>query len=102
MPSGAIARTVTLDPSICTDRRDGCPSLDAITDSTTAISTTQLAIPESVATAVFSLSDYTGSSRNLAQVSLASDNVFGEDGGALQIPTVTGSVDAGYAASLVV
>ena len=78
------------------------PSLDAITDSTTAISTTQLAIPESVATAVFSLSDYTGSSRNLAQVSLASDNVFGEDGGALQIPTVTGSVDAGYAASLVV
>ncbi|GAA2955334.1 intradiol ring-cleavage dioxygenase [Microbacterium schleiferi] len=78
------------------------PSLDAITDSTTAISTTQLAIPESVATAVFSLSDYTGSSRNLAQVSLASDNVFGEHGGALQIPTVTGSVDAGYAASLVV
>jgi len=78
------------------------PSLDAITDSTNAISTSQLAIPESVATAVYASSDYTGSSRNLAQVSLASDNVFGEDGGALQIPTVTGSADAGYAASLVV
>lgn len=78
------------------------PDLDAISDSTNAIATSQLAIPESVATAVYSLSDYTGSSRNLAQVSLASDNVFGEDGGALQIPTVTGSADTGYAASLVV
>lgn len=78
------------------------PDLDAITDSTNAIATSQLAIPESVATAVYVSSDYPQSSKNLAQVTLASDNVFGEDGGALQIPTVTGSTDAGYAASLVV
>ena len=36
------------------------------------------------------------------QVSLGSDNVFGEDGGAQQLGTVTGSVEAGYVVELAV
>jgi hypothetical protein len=35
-------------------------------------------------------------------VSLESDNVFGEDGGAQQLGTVTGSVDEGYVVRLTV
>jgi hypothetical protein len=37
---------------------------------------------------------------NLAQVTLATDNVFGDDGGASQLATVTGNVRAGYRVSL--
>jgi hypothetical protein len=39
---------------------------------------------------------------NLSRTSLQSDMVFGEDGGARQLGTVTGSVDAGYAVELTV
>ena len=35
-------------------------------------------------------------------VYLASDNVFGEDGGAQQLGTVSGSVSAGYTVALTV
>ena len=38
----------------------------------------------------------------LAQVSLQSDNVFGDDGGIHQIATMAGSVAAGYTASLTI
>jgi len=38
---------------------------------------------------------------NLSQVSLASDNVF-SDGATLEMPTITGSVSAGYAIALTV
>ena len=37
---------------------------------------------------------------NLAQVSLESDNVFGDDGGAHQLATMTGDVTTGYVATL--
>ena len=47
-------------------------------------------------------SRYPGSSQNLAQTSLSSDNVFGDDSGALQLATVTGDAGSGYSASLVV
>ncbi len=78
------------------------PTVDAISDSTNAIATSQLAVPENILGGIYALPAYEGSARNLAQISLTSDNVFGEDGGALQIATVTGTQDAGYAASLVV
>ena len=45
---------------------------------------------------------YEASVSNLAQVSLDSDNVFGDDGGASQLGTVTGDVDGGYTVSLAV
>jgi hypothetical protein len=40
--------------------------------------------------------------RNLSQVSLQSDNVFSDTGGASQLPNVTGDVAGGYSLSLVV
>jgi protocatechuate 3,4-dioxygenase beta subunit len=76
------------------------PDVDSITDSTKAIATSQVALPEKVSSTVYALAGYEGSTANLAQVSLDSDNVFGDDGGASQLGTVTGSATAGYAVSL--
>jgi protocatechuate 3,4-dioxygenase beta subunit len=78
------------------------PDITSITDSTTAIATSQLALPEAACAAVYAESAYDGSARNLSQITLASDNVFGDDSGALQVATVSGGVSAGYAATLVV
>ncbi|WP_282848291.1 intradiol ring-cleavage dioxygenase [Microbacterium oxydans] len=78
------------------------PAVGSIADSTAAIATSQLALPEAACAAVYTESAYDGSARNLSQVTLASDNVFGDDSGALQLATVTGSVQGGYAATLVV
>ena len=78
------------------------PTLDAITDSTTAIATSQVALPGDVSTAVYALPQYSGSSANLSQVSLAGDNVFSDDAGALQLATLTGNTATGYTAALTV
>lgn len=78
------------------------PDVDSITDSNNAISVSQLAFPEEPLGAVYALDTYSGSTKNLANVSLATDNVFGDDGGELQIATVTGDVNSGYNARLVV
>lgn len=78
------------------------PDIDAISDATNAIATSQLAFPEDVVTPVYAESTYAGSPENLAGVSLESDNVFGEDSAALQMATVTGDVDSGFVASLTV
>lgn len=63
------------------------------------IRTSQLALPAAVCQTVYAQSGYSGSTANLAAISLASDNVF-SDGTTLQLATVTGSVAAGYAATL--
>lgn len=78
------------------------PDVASITDSTTAIATSQLALPQDACAAVYAEAAYDGSARNLSQITLASDNVFGEDSGALQVATVSGSVSGGYAATLMV
>ncbi|MFB8189402.1 intradiol ring-cleavage dioxygenase [Microbacterium sp. NPDC055988] len=78
------------------------PDVASITDSSTAIATSQLALPEAACAAVYADVAYDGSARNLAQITLESDNVFGEDSGALQIATVSGGVSAGYIAALTV
>lgn len=78
------------------------PTVDDISDSTKAISTSQVALPEDVSRAVYALAGYEGSTSNLDQVSLDSDNVFGDDSGALQLATVTGDASAGYTVSLTV
>ncbi|KQS16459.1 intradiol ring-cleavage dioxygenase [Frigoribacterium sp. Leaf186] len=74
----------------------------SITDSTNAIATSQLALPEDVCRTVYGLSEYDGSTANLDRVSLANDNVFSDDSGALQLPTVTGDATSGYALALTV
>jgi protocatechuate 3,4-dioxygenase beta subunit len=76
------------------------PDLDSIADSAKAIATSQVALPEEVSRTVYALAGYEGSTQNLAQVSLTSDNVFGDDGGASQLGTVTGDATSGYAVSL--
>lgn len=78
------------------------PDAGAITDSTKAIATSQMAMPEAASTEVYQTSAYAGSAQNLARVTLAGDNVFGDDGGVSQLPTISGDVGSGYTATLVV
>ncbi|MDO9379058.1 MAG: intradiol ring-cleavage dioxygenase [Nocardioidaceae bacterium] len=78
------------------------PDVNAIDDSTHAIATSQLALPKKVLTAVYATDGYERSVGNLADVSLAGDNVFGDDSGAHQMAAVTGSVEEGYTATLTV
>ena len=66
------------------------------------VKTSQIALPEEANALVYATSGYEQSVRNASQISLQSDNVFGDDGGIHQIATMSGSVDAGYAASLTI
>ncbi|WP_312179656.1 intradiol ring-cleavage dioxygenase, partial [Arthrobacter sp.] len=76
------------------------PDEASITDSTNAIATSQVALPQDVCDAVYATEGYEASVRNLSQVTLDSDNVFGDDAGASQLAAVTGSIGKGYAVSL--
>ena len=78
------------------------PDVASITDATNAIATSQMALPEAACAAVYAQSVYSGSTRNLAQVTLAGDNVFGDDSGASQLASVSGDVTNGYTATLIV
>jgi protocatechuate 3,4-dioxygenase beta subunit len=77
-------------------------SLDAATNGRNAIKTSQLAFPQTVAETVYADVRYPGSADNLAQLSLQSDMVFADDGAVLQLATMSGDNDAGYAALLAV
>ncbi|MEV6304825.1 intradiol ring-cleavage dioxygenase [Actinoplanes sp. NPDC051861] len=76
------------------------PDQASITDSTKAIATSQVALPETTCDEVYKATGYETSVTNLAQVSLDSDNVFGEDSAASQLATVTGDVTSGFAVTL--
>jgi protocatechuate 3,4-dioxygenase beta subunit len=78
------------------------PEQAGITDSTNVIATSQVALPQDVCEQVYAQDGYEASVSNLARVSLDSDNVFGDDGGASQLATVTGDVTSGYAVALAV
>ena len=67
-----------------------------------AIATSQVALPQDVCEQVYAQSGYEASVKNLSQVSLQSDNVFGDDGGVSQLATVTGDVATGYSVTLAV
>jgi protocatechuate 3,4-dioxygenase beta subunit len=75
------------------------PSVAEATSSASRLATSQLALPQDVCNDVFATDGYAQSVTNLAQVSLATDMVF-SDGYAEQVPLVTGSVSAGYLATL--
>lgn len=62
--------------------------------------TSQLALPKDICDAVYATSGYSRSVSNMAGTTLATDNVFRDDRAASQLATVTGSVGAGYVASL--
>ncbi len=74
-------------------------SLDAATNATNKLRTSQLALPQDVSETVYATEGYEQSVSNLAQVSLDSDGIF-SDGYSLQMAKVTGSVEDGYVATL--
>jgi hypothetical protein len=78
------------------------PDQGSITDAANAIATSQVALPRDVCEAVYATPGYEASVGNLARVGLTSDNVFGDDGGAGQLATVTGNVTGGYTVGLAV
>jgi protocatechuate 3,4-dioxygenase beta subunit len=105
-PSGEVSFT-TIFPGCYSGRWphihfEVYPDASAITDSVNAIATSQVALPEDAASTVYALAGYPGSAANMAQLSLATDNVFGDDGGALQLATVTGDAVSGYDVALTV
>jgi protocatechuate 3,4-dioxygenase beta subunit len=77
------------------------PSLAEATKAGTKITTSQLALPEQVCKTVYGTTGYVQSVRNMGRTSLEDDIVF-RDGHDAQLADVTGDVDAGYTASLVV
>ena len=78
------------------------PTLDAANDASANTATSQVALPEAICNEVYATAGYEQSVRNMQAVSLARDNVFGEDGGARQLGTISGSVDGGLTVELAV
>jgi protocatechuate 3,4-dioxygenase beta subunit len=78
------------------------PDTAGITDDSKVIATSQVALPGDTCAKVYAQSGYEQSVSNLSQVSLDSDNVFGDDGGKSQLATVTGDVTSGLGVSLTV
>ena len=78
------------------------PSLELATDEQNKIATSQIALPQDASETVYATAGYEQSVRTLGQVSLESDNVFGDDGGARQLGAVTGNATDGYTVALTV
>jgi protocatechuate 3,4-dioxygenase beta subunit len=76
------------------------PDQGSITDVANVIATSQVALPQDTCETVYAESGYEDSVDNLSRVSLTGDNVFGDDGGASQLATVTGAVASGYTVAL--
>jgi protocatechuate 3,4-dioxygenase beta subunit len=76
------------------------PDQASITDATKVIATSQVALPQDICQTVYAEDGYEASVSNLSKVSLTTDNVFGDDGGVSQLPTVTGDVAGGYTVTL--
>lgn len=78
------------------------PDVDAITDATNAVATSQVALPQDACDAVYATPGYEGSVGTLSALTLETDGVFGDDGGVDQLGTATGDADEGFRVSLVV
>ena len=63
--------------------------------------TSQIALPKATNDLVYAVAGYEDSVRHAAQVTLASDSVF-RDGSSLELATITGTVAAGFTATLTV
>ena len=77
------------------------PTLAKSTSAANRIKTSQFTFPVATCNEVYATSGYAASVRNMAQISLASDNVF-SDGYSLQMSAITGNATDGYVATLVV
>lgn len=76
------------------------PSLDRASDPANRIATSQIALPETTCKEVYATAGYEQSVSNLSQVSLARDNVFGNDAGIHQIGAISGSIANGLTVEL--
>jgi protocatechuate 3,4-dioxygenase beta subunit len=76
------------------------PDQAGITDASNVIATSQIALPQDVCDVVYATSGYEQSVSNLPEVTLTTDNVFGDDGGVHELGSVTGDVTSGYTVSL--
>jgi len=66
------------------------------------VKTSQIALPRAVCKKVYATRGYSGSLAALAQISLSTDSVFGEDRAIHQLATVTGNVTHGFTANLTI
>jgi len=76
-------------------------TLSAATSASNRIRTSQFSFPVATCNEVYATAGYSASVRNMAAISLATDNVF-SDGYSLQMATVTGNATDGYVATLTV
>ena len=72
------------------------------TSSGPIVKTSQLALPQAACEAVYGTTGYAESLRNLSGLSLATDNVFRDDGGRHQLATMSGDNDQGWTAHLTI
>ncbi|MCB0880679.1 MAG: 3,4-dioxygenase subunit beta [Thermoleophilia bacterium] len=66
------------------------------------VATSQIALPKAECDATYATDGYATSAGNLAGISLAADNVFGDDGAVHQLATMTGDAASGFTAALTV
>ncbi|WBB68233.1 intradiol ring-cleavage dioxygenase [Micromonospora sp. WMMD812] len=64
--------------------------------------TSQITFPEQICDAVYATAGYDRSVTNLDSITLATDNVFGNDSAATELAAVTGNVTEGYRATLTI
>ncbi|AQP48997.1 3,4-dioxygenase subunit beta [Tessaracoccus aquimaris] len=76
------------------------PDEASITDANNKIATSQVALPQAICQDVYATDGYANSTDNLAGITLASDNVFGDDEGAHQLGAVTGDLAGGLTVTL--
>ncbi|GAA1491408.1 3,4-dioxygenase subunit beta [Brachybacterium sacelli] len=76
------------------------PDADTLTSVDDLLATSQVAMPQDVCETVYATDGYDGSAENLAAITLESDNVFGDDGGELQLATAEGNATSGYTVTL--
>jgi len=76
------------------------PSIGTATDTGNNIATSQIALPEDICNQVYATSGYEQSVQNLAGVSLARDNVFGDDGGVHELGAISGAISSGLTVDL--
>lgn len=66
------------------------------------VKTSQLALPKEACDLVYATDGYASSVQNLAGLTLATDNVFSDDGAVHQLASMSGDASAGYTAALTV
>lgn len=76
------------------------PDKASATDVDNVIATSQVAFPIEMLTPIFERAEYAGSTQNLAAIGSVDKDMIFADSIDLQTPTLTGSIDAGYTASL--